>query len=34
MDDEDYVKTNDQCENDIIVIVVKRQPLKADTVKI
>ena len=33
MDDEDQVTTNDQSENDIIVIVAKRQPLKADIVQ-
>ena len=33
MDDEDQVTTNDQSENDIIVNVAKRPPLKADIVQ-
>ena len=33
MDDEHQVTTNDQSENDIIVIVAKRQPLKAGIVQ-
>ena len=33
MDDEDQVTTNDQSENDIIAIMAKRQPLKADIVQ-